>query len=103
MRDVERLRLILVQIDDVAIVDRDGVTPHREFKFGALLYGMVRAELDELSPQLPTQLLHGALRGRVVAARCLEISVGGITPLTDRSLVGRTLQVLQPLLLHPSV
>jgi eukaryotic-like serine/threonine-protein kinase len=44
---------------------------------------------------------HGALRGRVLAARCLEISVGGITPLTDRSLVGRTLQVLQPLLLHP--
>lgn len=44
---------------------------------------------------------HGALRGRVLAARCLEISVGGITPRTDKALVGRTLQVLQPLLLHP--
>jgi eukaryotic-like serine/threonine-protein kinase len=43
----------------------------------------------------------GALRGRVLAARCLEISVGGMPPTTDPELVGRTLQVLQPLLLHP--
>lgn len=38
----------------------------RDFKFGALLYGMVRADLSEMSPVLPTQLLHGALRGRSV-------------------------------------
>jgi serine/threonine-protein kinase len=44
---------------------------------------------------------HGALRGRVLAARCLEIGVGGMPPMTDPELVGRTLQVLQPLLLHP--
>jgi eukaryotic-like serine/threonine-protein kinase len=44
---------------------------------------------------------HGALRGRVLAARCLEVSVGGMPPATDPELVGRTLQVLQPLLLHP--
>ncbi|HJL18632.1 MAG TPA: serine/threonine-protein kinase [Sandaracinaceae bacterium LLY-WYZ-13_1] len=43
----------------------------------------------------------GTLRGRVLAARCLEISVGGMPPATDQRLVGRTLQVLQPLLLHP--
>ncbi|MGE0789541.1 MAG: protein kinase [Sandaracinaceae bacterium] len=43
----------------------------------------------------------GSLRGRVLAARTLEISVGGISPMTDPQLVGRTLQVLQPLLLHP--
>ena len=43
----------------------------------------------------------GTLRGRVLAARCLEISVGGMPPTTDPELVGRTLQVLQPLLLHP--
>ena len=43
----------------------------------------------------------GALRGRVLAARCLEISVGGMPATTDPELVGRTLQVLQPLLLHP--
>ena len=44
---------------------------------------------------------HGALRGRVLAARCLEVTVGGMPPMTDPELVGRTLQLLQPLLLHP--
>ncbi|HSQ65697.1 MAG TPA: serine/threonine-protein kinase [Polyangiaceae bacterium] len=44
---------------------------------------------------------HGALRGRVLAARCLEIAVGGMPPMTDPELSGRTLQALQPLLLHP--
>jgi serine/threonine-protein kinase len=44
---------------------------------------------------------HGSLRGRVLAARCLEVSVRGMPPTTDPELVGRTLQVLQPLLLHP--
>src|SRR5437764_1383172 len=44
---------------------------------------------------------HGSLRGRVLAARCLEISVSGLPPRTDPELVGRTLQTLQPLLLHP--
>lgn len=44
---------------------------------------------------------HGALRGRVLAARCLEIGVGGMPPTIDPELFGKTLQVLQPLLLHP--
>jgi len=44
---------------------------------------------------------HGALRGRVLAARMLEISAGGMPPGADQALVGRTLQALQPLLLHP--
>lgn len=44
---------------------------------------------------------HGALRGRVLAARCLEVSACGMPPMTDPELVGRTLQLLQPLLLHP--
>jgi eukaryotic-like serine/threonine-protein kinase len=43
----------------------------------------------------------GALRGRVLAARCLEVAVGGMPSATDPELIGRTLQVLQPLLLHP--
>jgi eukaryotic-like serine/threonine-protein kinase len=43
----------------------------------------------------------GALRGRVLAARCLEVSVRGMPAMTDPELVGRTLQTLQPLLLHP--
>src|SRR5690606_35478097 len=44
---------------------------------------------------------HGSLRHRVLAARALEVSVEGMPPTTDPALVGRTLQVLQPLLLHP--
>ena len=44
---------------------------------------------------------HGALRGRVLAARCLEATVCAVTPHTSQELVGRTLSVLQPLLLHP--
>src|SRR5262249_5400820 len=43
----------------------------------------------------------GALRGRVLAARCLEVSVRGMPPEADPELVGRTLQGLQPLVLHP--
>jgi eukaryotic-like serine/threonine-protein kinase len=43
----------------------------------------------------------GTLRGRVLAARCLEVTVRGMSPEADPELVGRTLQVLQPLLLHP--
>ena len=43
----------------------------------------------------------GSLRGRVLAARILEVTAVGMPPMTDPQLVGRTLQVLQPLLLHP--
>ncbi len=43
----------------------------------------------------------GSLRGRVLAARCIEVSACGMPAMTDPQLVGRTLQVLQPLLLHP--
>ncbi len=51
---------------DLAIAEPDGCGVKRDFKFGAILYGMVRADLADLSPILPTQLLHGALRGRTV-------------------------------------
>jgi CRISPR-associated protein Csd1 len=51
---------------DLGIVSPDGVGVKRDFKFYVLLYGLVRAELAELPPQIPTQLLHGALRGRSV-------------------------------------
>ncbi|HEU4405339.1 MAG TPA: serine/threonine-protein kinase [Polyangiaceae bacterium] len=44
---------------------------------------------------------HSALRGRVLSARALEIAASGLPSATDPALVGRTLQVLQPLLLHP--
>jgi eukaryotic-like serine/threonine-protein kinase len=42
---------------------------------------------------------HGALRGRVLAARRLEVAADGIPPSTP--LIGDTLKVLQPLLFHP--
>ena len=44
---------------------------------------------------------HGSLRGRVLAARCLEVTARGLPKDADPQLVGRALQVLQPLLLHP--
>ncbi|HEX7518073.1 MAG TPA: type I-C CRISPR-associated protein Cas8c/Csd1 [Chthoniobacterales bacterium] len=59
-------RHIAEWFSDLAIVQLDGLGTKRDFKFGALLYAMVREELDELPPQIPTQLLHGALRGRTV-------------------------------------
>ncbi len=68
-------------------------------------------ELPELgswlwgSPDTFETMIHGpargALRGRVLAARCLEVSVCGLPAWADAELVGRTLQILQPLLLHP--
>jgi eukaryotic-like serine/threonine-protein kinase len=44
----------------------------------------------------------GSLRGRVLAARCLEVTCGGCPPMADPELVGQTLQLLQPLLCTPS-
>ncbi len=62
--DVERH--VAEWFQDLGIMEPDGAGVRRDFKFGALLYGMVRAELAELSPQVPTQLWYGALRGRSV-------------------------------------
>lgn len=53
--------------EDLAIIHPDGLSVKHDFKFGALLYGMVRADLAELPPALPTQMLHAALRGRKAA------------------------------------
>ena len=50
--------------EDLSIIDPNGVDTKSDFKFAALLYAMVRAEIDELSPALAAQLLHCALRGR---------------------------------------
>jgi len=52
---------------DLGLIHPDGIGTRRDFKFGALLFGLVRAEVSELSPQIPTQLLHAALRGRSVS------------------------------------
>ena len=48
---------------DLAIMPPDGGEVRHDFKFGALLYGMVRTELAELPPAIPTQLFHAALHG----------------------------------------
>lgn len=43
----------------------------------------------------------GPLRGRVLAARTLEVVARGLTQAFPPDVVGRALQILQPLLLHP--
>ncbi len=49
-----------------SIIDPDGVTLRTGHKFGAILYALVRAELDELPPQLPAELFYAILRGAPV-------------------------------------
>ena len=50
--------------EDLAIVRPEGgPIPRVDFKLGYLLHGLVRDKLDELAPQIPTQLLYAALRG----------------------------------------
>lgn len=58
-------------------------------------------ESTETFEALVGEPARGTLRGRVLAARCLEVCVCGMPQMLDQRLVGRTLQVLQPLLLHP--
>ncbi len=48
------------------IIDLDGVSLRSGHKFGAILYAMVRAELDELPPPLPAALFYAILRGAPV-------------------------------------
>ncbi len=50
--------------EDLSVVRPGGdPTPRADFKLGYLLHGLVRDKLDELAPQIPTQLLYAALRG----------------------------------------
>ena len=65
-------------------------------ELGAWLWGS--ASTFEAMVREPAR---GALRGRVLAARCLEVAVCGMPETAHPELVGQTLQVLQPLLLHP--
>lgn len=65
-------------------------------ELGAWIWGS-----NETFEALVAEPARGSLRGRVLAARCIEISVRGLPHTTDPQLLGRTLQVLQPLLLHP--
>ncbi len=73
--------------------------------------GATAREIGELGPWLfgsrstletmVSRPAFGALRGRVLAARTLEISVGGMPAGDASKLLGPTLAALQPLLLHP--
>lgn len=53
--------------DGSEIIDPDGVSLRSGHKFGAILYALVRAELDELPPPLPAALFYAILRGAPVA------------------------------------
>lgn len=48
---------------DLTIIEHDGLAKRSAFKLGLLLYGLVREEIGELPPQVPTQMLFAALRG----------------------------------------
>ena len=48
--------------EDLAIVRPDGDRDRYDFKLSYILHGLVRDKLDELAPQIPTQLLYAALR-----------------------------------------
>jgi hypothetical protein len=56
---------------------------------------------DETFNALVATPATGSLRGRVLAARCLELSALGMPAISAPQMLGRSLQVLQPLLLHP--
>jgi len=73
-----------------------GATAREVHELGPWVFG-TRSTLDAMV----SRLAFGSLRGRVLAARCLEISVGGMPPRDPANLLGPTLAALQPLLLHP--
>jgi len=81
---------------DLCIISPDGVVKKRDFKFYALLFGMVRKELDELPPQISTQLLHAALHGTPLPKSALaaalkrqQIEPNGKDALRNAVIVGR--------------
>ena len=73
-----------------------GATALQVPELGPWLWGSV----DTFEAMIRTPA-RGALRGRVLAARRLEVAADGMPKSTGPELVGRTLQVLQPLLFHP--
>lgn len=59
-------KAVAAWFDGSEIIDPDGVSLRSGHKFGAILYAMVRAELDELQPALPAALFYAILRGAPV-------------------------------------
>ena len=60
---------------DLAIIKPEADGLKFDFKLGALLYGMVREKLEELPPQVPTQLLHAAIKGSVLPETALAAAL----------------------------
>ena len=60
---------------DLGISSPDGSGTQSAFKLGRLLYAMVREKIDELPPQLPTQLLYSALRGLPIPQSALAAAL----------------------------
>lgn len=60
---------------DLSIISREGDAIRSDFKFGLLLYAMVRDKLDELPPQISTQLLHSAFQGSALPETALAAAL----------------------------
>lgn len=60
---------------DLTIISPDGVREENAFKLGRLLYAMVRDKIDELPPQVATQLLYSALRGTALPQTALAAAL----------------------------
>ena len=73
---------------DLAIIQLDGADVRHDFKFGALLYGMVRSDLAELPPYIPTQLFHAAIHGGALPLTALAAALRRqqIEPTSDDAL-----------------
>lgn len=61
--------------DDLSIVVPEGGLVRSAFKLGALLYAMVRDKIDELPPQIPTQILYAALRNSPLPLTALAAAI----------------------------
>jgi len=55
----------------------------------------------DLFQELVVRPATGTLRGRVLAARAVELTAGDLPEAAEGQLLGETLRLLQPLLLHP--
>lgn len=60
---------------DLTIIAPDGIGEESAFKLGRLLFAMVRDKIDELPPQIPTQLLYAALRGTALPQTALTAAL----------------------------
>jgi CRISPR-associated protein Csd1 len=95
---------------DLGIISPDGAGIKRDFKFYALLYGMVRKELDELPPQISTHLLHAALRGTPLPQSALaaalkrqQIEPRGEDAMRNAVVLGRVALIKACLLRSPNL